>query len=64
MSDKLTRWEESLVEKKKYKAQLEAALNQTTAQILQLEGGIQFAKELAEPVTGNIEVTTEEDPQT
>ena len=64
MSDKLTRWEESLIEKKKYKAQLEAALNQTTAQILQLEGGIQFAKELAEPVTGNIEVTTEEDPQT
>ena len=64
MSDKLTKWEEALDEKKKYKAQLEAALNQTTAQILQLEGGIQFAKELAEPVTGNIEVTTEEDPQT
>jgi len=64
MSNQLKKWEETLVEKKKYKAQLEAALNQTTAQILQLEGGIQFAKELAEPVTGNIEVTTEEDPQT
>ena len=61
MSEKLKKWEETLVEKKNYKAQLEAALNQTTAQILQLEGGIQFAKELAEPVTGNIEVTTEED---
>jgi len=57
MSEKLKKWEETLVEKKKYRAQLEAALNQTTAQILQLEGGIQFAKELAEPVTGNIEVT-------
>tara|TARA_R100001594_G_scaffold55922_3_gene89643 strand:- start:473 stop:667 length:195 start_codon:yes stop_codon:yes gene_type:complete len=64
MSEKLKKWEEALVEKKKYKAQLEAALNQTTAQILQLEGGIQFAKEADESVTGNIEVTAEEAPQT
>jgi len=51
------KWEESLVEKKKYKAQLEAALNQTIAEIFQLEGGLLFAKESDEPVTGNIEVT-------
>ena len=55
MSDQLKKWEDSLVEKKNYKTQLEAALNQTTAEILQLQGGIQFAKESAEPVTENTE---------
>ena len=63
MSDQVKKWEESLKEKVAYKAQLENALNQTTAEILQLQGGLQFAKEAAEPVTGNIEVTAEEDPQ-
>ena len=63
MSDQVKKWEEALKEKTAYKAQLENALNQTTAEILQLQGGLQFAKEAAEPVTGNIEVTTEEDPQ-
>ena len=63
MLDQLKKWEDSLKEKTAYKIQLENALNQTTAEILQLQGGIQFAKESAEPVTGNIEVTTEEDPQ-
>ena len=55
MSDQLKKWEDSLKEKTAYKAQLEAALNQTTAEILQLQGGIQFAKESAEPVTENTE---------
>lgn len=56
MSDQLKKWEDSLKEKTAYKAQLEAALNQTTAEILQLQGGIQFAKESAEPVIENTEV--------
>ena len=56
MSDQLKKWEDSLKEKTAYKSQLEAALNQTTAEILQLQGGIQFAKESAEPVTENTEV--------
>lgn len=56
MSDQLKKWEEALEEKTKYKAQIEAALNQTTAEILQLQGGIQFAKESAEPVIENTEV--------
>ena len=48
MSDKLTQWKETLEEKTKYRAQLEAALNKTTAEILQLQGGIQFAEESTE----------------
>lgn len=48
MSDKLAQWKETLEEKKKYRAQLESALNQTTAEILQLQGGIQFAEESTE----------------
>ena len=48
MSDKLTQWKEALEEKTKYRAQLEAALNKTTAEILQLQGGIQFAEESTE----------------
>ena len=55
MSIQLTKWEEALKEKTEYKTKLEAALNQTTAEILQLQGGIQFAKESAEPVTENTE---------
>ena len=55
MSDQLKKWEDSLKEKTAYKSQLEAALNQTTVEILQLQGGIQFAKESAEPVTENTE---------
>ena len=48
MSDKLTQWKEALEEKTKYKAQLESALNKTTAESLQLQGGIQFAEETTE----------------
>ena len=48
MSDKLTQWKETLEEKTKYRAQLESALNQVTAEILQLKGGIQFAEETPE----------------
>ena len=62
MSDQLKKWEDSLKEKTAYKSQLEAALNQTVREILQLEGGIQFAKELDEPVTENTEVV-EGEPQ-
>ena len=63
MTDQLKKWEDALQEKLEFKKQLENTLNQTTAEIFQLQGGLQFAKESAEPVTGNIEVTTEEDPQ-
>ena len=48
MSSQLTKWEEALKEKTEYKTKLEAALNQVTAEILQLQGGIQFAKETVE----------------
>ena len=48
MSSQLTKWEEALKEKTEYKVKLEAALNQVTAEILQLQGGIQFAKETVE----------------
>lgn len=60
MSDKLATWKAELEEQLKYKAQVEAALNQTTAKILKLQGGIQFAEEAAEPETGNIELTEEQ----
>ena len=48
MSSQLTKWEEALKEKTEYKVKLEAALNQVTAEILQLPGGIEFAKETVE----------------
>jgi len=48
MSSQLTKWEEALKEKTEYKTKLEAALNQVTGEILQLQGGIQFAKESVE----------------
>ena len=48
MSDTLTQWQETLEEKTTYRAQLESALNKTTAEILQLQGGIQFAEESTE----------------
>ena len=48
MSSQLTKWEEALKEKTEYKTKLEAALNQVTGEILQLQGGIQFAKETVE----------------
>ena len=61
MSSQLTKWEEALKEKTEYKTKLEAALNQVTAEILQLQGGIQFAKEAVEtepvPEEQNTEVT-------
>ena len=58
MTDQLKKkWEESLQKKMEYKKQVEAALNQVTAEILQLQGGLQFANEAAEPVAGNTEVT-------
>ena len=51
MTDQLKKkWEESLQKKMEYKKQVEAALNQVTAEILQLQGGLQFANEAAEPV--------------
>ena len=55
MSDKLTQWKETLEEKIKYRTKLESALNKTTAEILQLQGGIQFAEE-------STEVNSEESP--
>ena len=58
MSEQLEKWKELLEEKLKYKAQVEAALNQTVRQILQLEGGIQFAEEGAN--SEKVEVVTEE----
>ena len=63
MSSQLTKWEEALKEKTEYKVKLEAALNQVTAEILQLQGGIQFAKESVEPSTENTEVVEGEAPQ-
>lgn len=67
MSSQLTKWEEALKEKTEYKVKLEAALNQVTAEILQLQGGIQFAKESVEtapvPEEQNTEVTEGEAPQ-
>ena len=67
MSSQLTKWEEALKEKTEYKTKLEAALNQVTAEILQLQGGIQFAKESVEtapvPAEQNTEVIEGEAPQ-
>jgi len=67
MSSQLTKWEEALKEKTEYKTKLEAALNQVTGEILQLQGGIQFAKEISqtEPVqeVQDTEVVEEEAPQ-
>ena len=58
MSDQLAKWKADLEEQLKYKAQVEAALNQTTAKVLQLQGGIQFAEESAK--SEEVEVVTEE----
>jgi len=63
MTDQTKKWEDALKEKIEYKMQLEGALNQTNIDIYRLQGGIQFSKESNEPVTGNIEMTEEEDPQ-
>ena len=67
MSSQLAKWEEALKEKTEYKTKLEAALNQVTGEILQLQGGIQFAKEISqtEPVqeVQDTEVVEEEAPQ-
>jgi len=59
MSSQLTKWEEALKEKTGYKVKLEAALNQVTAEILQLQGGIQFAKESVETAPAPEEQDTE-----
>jgi len=48
MSDLLKKWEDALKEKLQQKGQYETALNQLTAEILQLKGGIQFAKDTLE----------------
>ena len=53
MSDLLKKWEDALKEKLQQKGQYETALNQLTAEILQLKGGIQFAKD-------SLEVNSEE----
>tara|TARA_R100001443_G_scaffold99819_1_gene107025 strand:- start:661 stop:840 length:180 start_codon:yes stop_codon:yes gene_type:complete len=58
MSDKLETWKAELEEQLKYKAQVEVALNQTTAKILKLQGGIQFAEESAQ--SNEVEVVNEE----
>tara|TARA_B100000902_G_scaffold393011_1_gene446456 strand:- start:302 stop:481 length:180 start_codon:yes stop_codon:yes gene_type:complete len=58
MSDKLETWKAELEEQLKYKAQVEAALNQTTAKIFKLQGGIQFAEESAQ--SAEVDVVNEE----
>ena len=68
MSIQLAKWEKALTEKTEYKTKLETALNQVTGEILQLQGGIQFAKESVpetEPVqeVQDTEVVEEEAPQ-
>ena len=63
MSEKLQQWEKALKEKTEQRAQYENALNQLTAEILQIQGGIQFAKESVEPSTENTEVVEGEAPQ-
>ena len=50
MSNILTKWETTLKDKKDYRAKLEDELNKTISEILQLQGGIQYAKELAAEV--------------
>lgn len=59
MSDTLNLWQAELEEQLKYKTQLETALNQTNAKILQLQGGIQFAKESID--TEKVEVASEKE---
>ena len=58
MSEQLEKWKAELEEQLKYKAQVEAALNQTTAKILKLQGGIQFAEESEK--AEEVEVANEE----
>ena len=49
MSERLQQWEKALKEKIEQRAQYENALNQLTAEILQIQGGIQFAKDSVAP---------------
>ena len=59
MANPLDKWEATLKDKQAYKAKLEDELNKIISEILQLKGGIQYAKELAAEVS-NEEVTKEE----
>tara|TARA_B100001250_G_scaffold35879_1_gene28859 strand:+ start:3758 stop:3958 length:201 start_codon:yes stop_codon:yes gene_type:complete len=62
MSDLLKKWEDALNEKLQQKGQYETALNQLTAEILQLKGGIQFAKETLEAApAGTVTIEAEEE---
>ena len=51
MANPLDKWEATLKDKQVYKAKLEDELNKIISEILQLKGGIQYAKELAAEVT-------------
>jgi len=51
MANPLDKWEATLNDKQAYKAKLEDELNKVISEILQLQGGIQYAKELAAEVS-------------
>ena len=50
MANPLDKWEATLKDKQVYKAKLEDELNKVISEILQLQGGIQYARELAAEV--------------
>ena len=50
MANPLDKWEATLKDKQAYKVKLEDELNKVISEILQLQGGIQYARELAAEV--------------
>ena len=50
MANPLDKWEATLKDKQAYTAKLEDELNKVISEILQLQGGIQYARELAAEV--------------
>ena len=61
MANPLDKWEATLKDKQVYKVKLEDELNKVISEILQLQGGIQYARELAAEVVD--EDVTEEEAQ-
>tara|TARA_B100000902_G_scaffold308726_1_gene297951 strand:- start:681 stop:905 length:225 start_codon:yes stop_codon:yes gene_type:complete len=64
--DQVAKWQDALEEKAKQRDQCTNVLNNLNAEILQLQGGLAFAKEAVEtelpPVEPNTEAEEEEAP--
>tara|TARA_R100001082_G_scaffold86709_1_gene53263 strand:+ start:159 stop:371 length:213 start_codon:yes stop_codon:yes gene_type:complete len=58
-SDQLSQWQKALEEKTKQRDTLQNNLNNVTAEILQIRGGLQFAAEMAANETNDVPAEVE-----